>query len=204
MVKLLIGIVSGTPYVPLDFVSSIMALDKPVPFGFEFTIGMVTDQARNKIVNSAIHNGCSHILFLDSDMTFPKDIISRLLKHDVDIVGGLYVNRHSPTTVCAFKKVKGNVYKNISSKDFTGLVEIDGIGTGALLIKTEIFDKLKKPYFRYGYDKELDKMITEDMVFCKLAKEKGYKIYCDTDVRCGHLAMQNLLIEGDMNGKQER
>jgi len=33
-----------------------------------------------------MREGCSHILFIDSDMTFPQDMIQRLIDRDVDIV----------------------------------------------------------------------------------------------------------------------
>ena len=30
-------------------------------------------------------------------------------------------------------------------------------------------------------------MSTEDIVFCKRAKEAGYGIYCDGTIACGHI-----------------
>jgi len=192
MIKLLIAIPCGTPYVPVDFMMSLLAMNKPVKHTYELTMGIVIDHARNRLVENALKNECTHILFLDSDMTFPTEIISQLLKHDKDIVGGIYVNRHNQNTVVAYKKKKGELYVNLVSDEFKGLIEVDGIGTGALLIKTDVFKKLPKPWFRFALHKPSGSIISEDLMFCKLAQDNGYKLYCDTDCECGHLTLQNL------------
>jgi len=191
--KLLIAIPCGTPYVPIDFMMSILAMDKPVTHTFDLTMGIIIDHARNRLVENALENKCTHILFLDSDMTFPKDIISKLLSYDKNIVGGMYVNRHNQKTVVAYKKKKkGGMYVNIIADDFKGLIKVDAIGTGALLIKTDVFKKLSKPWFRFAIHKPTGTVISEDIMFCKLAQENGYNIWCDTDCKCGHLTLQNL------------
>jgi hypothetical protein len=52
--------------------------------------------ARNHLADVAVNviDGASHILFLDSDMTFPPDTLQRLLDHKVPIVGADYVKRN--------------------------------------------------------------------------------------------------------------
>ena len=48
------------------------------------------------------------------------------------------------------------------------------------------FEKIDYPWFDYqvyeGY-----KYYTEDVIFCKKAKELGYKIFIDTSIKCGHI-----------------
>ena len=48
--------------------------------------GTLIQNQRADLCLDAMREGCSHILFIDSDMTFPQDMIQRLLAHDVDIV----------------------------------------------------------------------------------------------------------------------
>ncbi len=55
--------------------------------------GSIIMEARNACVAAAEQIGASHILFIDSDMSFPPDTLDRLLAHHVDIVGGNYVRR---------------------------------------------------------------------------------------------------------------
>ena len=72
--KVLIAVPCGTPYFPVEFMMSLLAMDKPVKYTIDIMVGVIIDHARNGFVESAIANDCTHILFLDSDMTFPKDI----------------------------------------------------------------------------------------------------------------------------------
>lgn len=202
-IKLSIAIPCGTPYVPVDFMMSLLAMEKPVIHSHDFIMGIVIDHARNKLVENAIESGCTHILFLDSDMTFPKDLIEKLLKQDKDIVGGMYVNRHVQTTIVAYQLGKNGLYRNITYDKPKGLVEVDGIGTGALLIKIDVFKNLPKPWFKFALHKPSGNTISEDLMFCKLAKSNGYKIYCDTNCNCGHLTLNNLMVHLEDNKMSE-
>jgi hypothetical protein len=57
---------------------------------------LIFDQ-REKLVDAALAEGCEAILFIDSDMRFPADIIDVLLSRDVPIVGVNAVTRRKPT-----------------------------------------------------------------------------------------------------------
>jgi hypothetical protein len=41
-------------------------------------------------------------------------------------------------------------------------VEVEGVGMGCILMKTEIFKKLQKPYFEFIYNKKSDDWMGED------------------------------------------
>ena len=61
---------------------------------------------------------------------------------------------------------------------------------GCVLVKTEIFKKLSRPYFRYSYDPEKDAThlkLSEDMYWCAQLKKAGVPILIDPSVQCGHL-----------------
>jgi hypothetical protein len=57
---------------------------------------LIFDQ-REKLVDAALAEGCEAILFIDSDMRFPADIIDVLLSREVPIVGVNAVTRRKPT-----------------------------------------------------------------------------------------------------------
>ena len=61
------------------------------------------------------------------------------------------------------------------------LVQCDAVGFGAVLIKVDLFRKMKKPWL----------MTTsgagEDIHFCHQAGKEGYKIYMDTSTKITHL-----------------
>jgi hypothetical protein len=129
---------------------------------------------RNQIVEAARLAKATHLLFLDSDLTFPADTLARLLSHGKDIVGGLYVQRvppHHPLGVTLDGK-----HEAVTE----GLKQMQTMPTGCLLLKLEIFDKLPKPWFNTKQVGE--KIMGEDYYFCERAREAGFHIWCDGDL----------------------
>jgi len=150
--------------------------------------GMNTVSARNKIVYRAIEQKFDYVFFMDSDMVFPHGTLDRLLHHHKDIVGGFYTRKKGQFLANAFKlgfAENGHLLTEFVS-DFR---EVEAIGTGCLLVKTAVFEKIGKPWFEYEPipDSPDGHMATEDIVFCRRAKKLGYKIYCDGTIACGHV-----------------
>jgi hypothetical protein len=138
----------------------------------------------NKLVELAKTNECTHLLNIDSDMIFPPNALQRLLSHDKDIVGynysyrGSQQNQSNPPSVVKFKENGNYIDRYVPD----GLFECDALGLGFLLFKTSVFDKLEEPYF------ELNEIrpAMEDVIICEKLREH-YKIYCDGDLKLGHI-----------------
>ena len=145
--------------------------------------------ARNKLADVAIENNFDYLLFIDSDMVFPKDGYKRLLSHNKDIVGGLYFGRRGEHSPVAYKEVvTRTTFRNPSCTpidNISGLQEVQGIGLGFCLIKVEVLKKIRK---RYKSIFEPIKGLGEDLAFEYKARKLGYKIYCDCDIDLGHVA----------------
>jgi len=47
-------------------------------------------------------------------------------------------------------------------------------------MKTEIFNKIKKPYFEFTYNEKSDDWLGEDFNLLKKLREVGHKVYIDT------------------------
>ena len=69
--------------------------------------GTLIANQRQELVFEALQAGCSHILFLDTDMRFPKDTLDRLLAHDEPIVAANYATRRMPVKTVAFSSDQG-------------------------------------------------------------------------------------------------
>lgn len=110
------------------------------------------------------------MLFVDSDMSFAKDAVLNLLKRKKEIIGANYHKRKLP--------LEATVQ---NPKKLTGLTTCDSVATGFMLIDLNIFKDLKEPYFFWGQNGE-----SEDFWFCRLAREAGYKIWCDLSVKVLH------------------
>jgi len=158
--------------------------------GYKFNISMVSgtliaDQ-RTKLVQTALAQGSDYILFLDSDMRFPSNLLYDLVKHDKDIVACNYATRRKPVKTVAFSDFSS--LQCIYSHGQFGLEEVDAVGMGAMLIKADVFRKLPQPWFNISYLPNGKMYIGEDIYFCKLAQAHGYTVYIDHDLsqKVGH------------------
>ena len=156
-----------------------------VPAGIRFDIHMVSgtliaDQ-RMKLVRMALDGGVDYILFLDSDMRFPSDVIVSLMRHDLDIVAANYATRRLPVKTVAFKNFQKLQYVTSDSSK-AGLEEVDAVGMGCMLIKANVFRNMAEPWFQIGYSPDWKAYIGEDMYFCREAQKAGFKVYIDHDV----------------------
>jgi len=188
--KICIGLLSNRGFeqqMVLSLLNMIKAYDYGCEFHFEVaTEGYTIAENRNSLAAKACQNNCTHILMIDDDMMFPRDLLIRLLKHDKEIVG---VNYH-PRMLCTLYMVGlfGEEGRNTKEEDLPKeLFKCRGIGFGAVLIKTKLFHELERPWFDWeifetGMIKE-----GEDFYFCTKARKAGYDIWCDPTIKMGHI-----------------
>jgi hypothetical protein len=146
--------------------------------------------SRQELAGEALRQDADYILFLDSDMRFPKDTLVRLLQHQEPIVGVNYVKRAWPPAYVAIKTVgdgKGTGALLPTHQESTGLEEAAAIGFGVTLIRRDVFLALPDPrehgpWWWYEWVPETGRQIGEDVYFCRLAKEAGFKTLVDHDL----------------------
>jgi GT2 family glycosyltransferase len=145
-----------------------------------------------------LDGGFSHYLFVDADVIPTIDAIQTLLDYDLDIVSAAYKSREQEYSFVGgvfSHDMDGNFTDALKLKsDSEGLMEVDWVGGGCVLIKKEVFENTPFPWFHYPV-KEITvdgnihrKLIFEDVGFCMNVKESGYKIYIDCDTEVKHLA----------------
>jgi hypothetical protein len=143
-------------------------------------VGTFVHQAREKLLHDMVELWCAtHILWLDTDMTFPRDAALRLLQHDRGVVAANYVTRVAPSRPTARRDGQC-----VSSHDATGLEAVDHVGMGVFLMRTAAVKELPRPRFWYSTETE-----TEDVYFCRLLKAVGHEIWIDHDLskEVGHI-----------------
>ena len=181
-----------------DFVNSGFAYDLARLVGFTVgntnhkvvlytSSGTLLSAQRQDLAKSAIEAGCTHTLWLDSDMRFPKDTIVRLLKHDIGIVCANYAKRRFPTEPIAVRKnTEGEDAKTIqrvyTEDHSTGLVDVDYCGMGVMLVKAEVYKTMEYPWFAIPWVPNAQDYMGEDVWFCRRAAENGTKTYIDQDL----------------------
>lgn len=179
--------------VATPFCQSLTALKRVGDCAAGFVAGSLIYDSRNKLAAQAIEMEADYVLWLDSDMVFNPDLMERLyedLKTGKDFVTGLYFRRTKPFTPVLFSSLEPNAEGNV---DWVGyedypkdsLFEIAGCGFGAVMHSTDIlFDMIaeKKNWFAPINN------CGEDVAFCLRAHDIGYKLWCDSSIRLGHVA----------------
>lgn len=154
------------------------------------------DAMREEAALTALRLGCSHLLFLDADMTWPADLLLRILAHhDLGIVSGLYHLKQWPHQPVAFKGRKWQPIDQVFEYTYdldaslaTALREQDLIGCGCALIPTRVFERLPRPWFKYQRNARTGlTTITEDVWFCEQASAEGVPLWLDPTIQCGHV-----------------
>lgn len=144
------------------------------------------------LVNLAKEQGCEYLFFVDHDVVYPTDTLTRLLAHDKDVVAAHYnVRSIAPPLGMAFD-VAGERIPLIeyAPHDWrlphTELFQVGGIGCGCMLIKLPIFDKLERPFFQIRIDGD-EITVSEDLWFCNRVRRAGFELWCDPTLKCYHM-----------------
>ena len=159
-------------------------------FGTCMVTGTYIHSARQELMEYALGGESDYVLWLDSDMAFPKESLIWLLQHKLPMVGINYVKREVPTSFVALKKVPGE--RLITSPDSEGLEEVEAVGFGMVLMRTADFMDLPRgePWFQQKWLPDLGQWMGEDTYFCEMVRrELGIRIMVDHDLShlCAHI-----------------
>lgn len=162
--------------------SLVHAVNRKRDFDINFCMEIAGDIIGNRIrsVRQAQKLKATHILFIDHDMYFAPDTIQKLLDDDKDIVGAQYNFRSLPKKSTAFP---------VDEENDQGLYKCHAIGTGMLLVRMEVFEKLGEPFnwFQFGRGAEGEMVRGEDAHFCQQAIKAGYDVWADDTLEVKHL-----------------
>ena len=163
--------------------------------------------ARNRIAADTLNAGYDYVLMVDNDIELPRDALTNLMEHELDVCLGFYLNRYTRGEgryTCLFKQGPGWVmYTADELRDMREsgetLVRVGAGGMGCALVKASVFEKLQFPWFEwtdlsriplkaddvYGC-RDAFNSGGEDVNFCINASNAGIPIYADPRVACGH------------------
>lgn len=166
------------------------------------------DFARNSVVEEFLASDCDVLWMLDSDVCPPHHILD-LIAHHYDkwqVAGAPYpVYQSIPGTeemsICftVYKGLGTDVSTNnrgIKMADVPqdGTEFVDGLATGCVFIKREVFDKLEQPYFEFKFDPTSRRVKEgEDLGFAMKLADLGIKFFVDYSMACEHYKRIGLL-----------
>jgi hypothetical protein len=161
---------------------------------YEFAYRRPVHMAEEELAQKAIDSGCTHLLLMDDDIydVTSKDFVT-LLQADKDVVGGIMHASGFPYAMCAFRRYDTNTavadqpilkgparLYEIPLDDRVGLQKVDLIPFAFTLIKTDVFKKLKKPWFTCNTQAPTDSWFADSLLNAKL------EYYAHFDVWLNH------------------
>jgi len=153
--------------------------------GIEYPAKKPIAYNRNDICKRFLETEYDYLLMIDSDCV-PNEKVLELADYDKDIIGatcfGFLKNMIVPFVMRQRQDFK---YDIVDADLNNGIVEVDAIGSGVMMIARRVLENLPFP-FRNEYDPEGIKTKGLDFNFCRRAKLLGYKVFCDTDILASH------------------
>lgn len=178
-------------------------------------------RGRNKLVYDFLTiPGATHLFFVDADISFNVPDYVKMLEADKDVVIGAYPKKRIRWDLVRDAALRGKqnlalhaneyVVDFVDGKHLEGEISMDKVfevehgGTGCMLIKREVFEKLEPHlgkyrnswakedkeyhinYFDVQVDPKNDLLLSEDYYFCQKVREHGMKIWCAPWVELGH------------------
>ena len=165
--------------------------DKLKRFGVSVIRGKYFESAKERVIHSrnllrryCLENNYDYFLSLEQDVVPPKDAIERLLKHNKEIVGGLYFylgDDNKTLLPMVWVHHHGEYARRLMFHEVLNdeLIEVITCGLGCVLIRKDALEKIR---FRHVEGEEP----WDDLWFCEDARDKGFKVYVDNGVRCKH------------------
>lgn len=164
------------------------------------------DRERNLCIKAFLESDCNEMVFIDSDVSFEDNSLLKLLKHDKDIVGGVYPfrkdNEDDYPVVIRFNE------QNNCKEEETGLVYADMIPTGFMRIQRRVFDRILEDSSDKSYSvvKDHEGVYTffrtgilfpddntwygEDVAFCKKWRMMGGELFVEPRITFYHTGMK--------------
>ena len=144
------------------------------------------------VIKVARKNGSKYIWILHDDVEAPP-ITPRKLIYDLEqnpdamIAAGIYCVKDLPTEPTVYK---GSGHGAFWDWKLGEVFDCDAIGDGCMMIRTSVFDKIEKPWFKYEESYHVDTHevgdVSEDFFFCRKVREAGFRILADGEIVCKH------------------
>ena len=193
------------------------ALINTIKMGIELDIEIIPmwvsfdallQRARNDTIHIALETNCDDLIWIDSDIEWQPEQFFKLLNYQVDVVGGTYRKKGDEEVYVLRQLIK-------KSPDLeTGLIEVEGLGTGFVRFTKAAMQHLwdiSEPYIDPKDDKErrmifdvviqtvggIRQMVSEDIHAFNKLKDGGFKVWLDPEITCNHIGPYKFV--GDFN-----
>lgn len=193
---------------------------------FTLTNESLVQRGRNSLVNMFLNTDYTHFFFIDADIGFDAEELIKMVSANKDILCGAYPRKLLNWRGIRECAINGGTIQQMKSEslehvinfinddrrpplDEDGCVEVEYAGTGCMLIKREVFEKLKPhveiylcdsevvgeisvndvihEFFYTGREAGTKRFLSEDYAFCQLWRKHGGKIHVAPWVNLAHI-----------------
>jgi hypothetical protein len=137
--------------------------------------------------------GVDDLVWIDQDIEWTPQQFFKLLDHPVDVVGGTYPKKGDRPEYVVRQMTKRPIDPQ------TGLMEVDGLGTGFARMSRQAIHHLWNTSQAYIDPKDMKQrrmicdvivtnngLMSEDIRMFEKLQEGGFPIYLDTTITCKH------------------
>lgn len=149
------------------------------------------DKMREVLAEEVKAGKPDYVLWIDADQLYPMDTIDRLAGH-VDagrlVVGGVTPDKHTAKPmVYRFMNDAGSCARDRNFEVNKGVVKVDAMGFGGIMMAGSVLDAIKPPYFPRNWDEAMQSYVGEDFGFYDKCRKAGIDVWCDTDLHYSHM-----------------
>ena len=149
------------------------------------------DKMREVLADEVQTTDPDYVLWLDADQLYPMETLVKLARH-IDaghlVVGGVTPDKHTAKPmVYRFITELGSCSKDRNFQVNRGLVKVDAMGFGGIMMAGEVLKKIVPPYFPRTWDEPMQSFIGEDFGFYNNCRKAGIDVWCDTDLHYSHM-----------------
>jgi hypothetical protein len=173
--KILLGLLTNRGFKPRTVMSLLHMINNDRSFEWIPVLSptcYTISEHRNWLAARSVKEEADFLMMVDDDMTFPPETAKVLAARDVDIISVPFHTKKFPRNVTV-KAVAGSIASEIAYG------EVSAVGTGIILIKTDVFKKVPQPWFDTDKTKEGFTTMGEDYWFSKKAREYGIRIWSE-------------------------
>jgi len=183
---------------------------------FMFNESLIT-RARNSLTHTFLKTDCTHLFFIDADIKFNGADVLPMIMADKDVICGIYPKKEINWEQISNAANSGVPFDQLRYHSAAFVVNLVGYtekvtvpvnepaeiwngGTGFMLIKREVFEKMAekvpeyandstdlsgavkhgemiKEYFATSIEPGTNRLLSEDYHFCRTWREMGEKIW---------------------------
>lgn len=153
-------------------------------------------RARNTCATLCLEKGIDKLLFIDADIGWTPEDVSRLYYSDKKIIGGLYPHKKYPI------QLNWNPRSDYSQPNAAGEVKVHSIATGFLMIDRAVLENMarvvetyesthmngvnRKYYDFFTLGTRNGAYLSEDWSFCVRATDMDYDIWANVNTVLTH------------------